>query len=143
MIMSAIRCRFNEEIAKQLESILSHSLHVFLMAYKVVSELPTSMLSRQEERDLLVAALLHDIGKSTWPEHWFVTPDYLLEMETEILIKMHPFQGASLLKEAGLPEEIISIVRQHHERSGGVGYPLREEPSYPALLLAACHRPHS
>jgi putative nucleotidyltransferase with HDIG domain len=125
------------------EQVLPHSINVFLVVYRVLSNATNIRLSRQEERDLLVAALLHDIGKSTWPEHWFVTPDYLLEMETEILMKMHPLQGASLLKEAGLPEEIISIVRQHHERPGGVGYPLREEPSYPALLLAACHRPHS
>ena len=63
-----------EEIAKKLEYILPHSLHVFCVAYQVVSELPPGMLSQQEERDLLLAALLHDIGKSLWPDGWHVEP---------------------------------------------------------------------
>ena len=62
--------RYNyEEMAMQLEFILPHSLHAFFTAYHVVSELPAGMLSRQEERDLLLAALLHDIGKSLWPDN--------------------------------------------------------------------------
>ncbi|MGI6405516.1 MAG: HD-GYP domain-containing protein [Syntrophaceticus sp.] len=128
------------DIAENLKNkqVLPHSINVFLVVYQVLSSATNIRLSRQEERDLLVAALLHDIGKSSWPEYWFVQPGYLLGKEAITMMRMHSLQGANLIKEAGLPEKVADIALQHHERPGGTGYPLREEPSYPALLLAAC-----
>ncbi len=127
-----------EEIAKKLEYILPHSLHVFCVAYQVVSELPPGMLSQQEERDLLMAALLHDIGKSLWPDNWHVDPKYKLGTHTITVMQAHPLVGANMAYEAGVPESVVNIIRQHHERPGGKGYPYKVEPSLPALVLAAC-----
>jgi len=127
-----------EEIAKKLEYILPHSLHVFCVAYQVVSELPPGMLSQQEERDLLMASLLHDIGKSQWPVSWHVEPKHKLGTNALTVMQAHPLTGANMAYEAGVPESIADIVRQHHERPGGRGYPYGVEPSLPAQILAAC-----
>ncbi len=127
-----------EEIAKKLEYILPHSLHVFCVAYQVVSELPPGMLSQQEERDLLMAALLHDIGKSQWPDSWHVDPKYKLGIHALTVMQAHPLTGANMAYESGVPKSVADIIRQHHERPGGKGYPLKEEPSLQALILAAC-----
>jgi hypothetical protein len=40
--------------------------------------------------------------------------------------------------ESGVPKSVADIIRQHHERPGGKGYPYKVEPSLPALVLAAC-----
>ena len=132
--------RYNyEEIAKRLETVLSHSLYVFCMVYQVVSELPPGMLSRQEERDLLMAALLHDIGKSQWPDNWHTDPKYKLGLHALTVMRMHPLLGANIVEqETKIPESVLDIIRQHHERPGGRGYPYGVEPSLPAQILAAC-----
>ncbi len=131
--------RYNyEEIAKKLEYILPHSLHVFCVAYQVVSELPPGMLSQQEERDLLMASLLHDIGKSQWPVSWHVEPKHKLGTNALTVMQAHPLTGTNMAYEAGVPESVVNIIRQHHERPGGKGYPYKVEPSLPALVLAAC-----
>jgi putative nucleotidyltransferase with HDIG domain len=127
-----------KSIAKRVESILPHAINVFLTTYYVLSELPEGMLSRQEERDTLVAALLHDMGKANWPENWYVDPKQKLERHTFTIMQKHPLIGASAARDAGLPESIAKTIQQHHEKPGGKGYPLKLEPSLPALILAAC-----
>lgn len=128
----------HEGIAKSVESLMPHTVNVFLTTYYVLSELPSDMLSRQEERDLLLAALLHDIGKSLWPDDWHVESKPKLETNVFSKMQSHPLTGANMAYEAGLPESVASLIRQHHERPGGDGYPLGVEPSLPAIVLAAC-----
>lgn len=129
-----------QKIAKDLmvKPVLEHSLHVFLTMRNLLSALPEGTLSRQQERDLLAAALLHDIGKAMWPQDWHEKPLYLLGPGVATVMRAHPLQGANALRGAGIPEEIACLVREHHERPGGKGYPLGVEPSFASLVLAAC-----
>ena len=56
-------------------------------------------------------------------------------------MKAHPLTGAALLQEIWpqAPERSLEIIRRHHERPGGSGYPRGlAEPGWPALLVAAC-----
>src|SRR5690349_5346582 len=69
------------------------------------------------------AALLHDIGKRYVPREVLDKPGPLLNHERQ-LVEAHPAVGATMLLQAGLPAE-AAIVRNHHERWDGTGYPDR------------------
>ncbi len=67
------------------------------------------------------AALVHDIGKISTPREILDKPGRLTDAEFAI-IKRHADDGADLLAHLGEPE-IVAIVRHHHERLDGGGYP--------------------
>ena len=69
-----------------------------------------------------VASLLHDIGKLAVPEHILSKPGRLTPQEFEKM-KIHPVVGAELLERVDFPDPIVPIVRAHHERWDGSGYP--------------------
>ncbi|MEW6697276.1 MAG: HD-GYP domain-containing protein [Bacillota bacterium] len=86
-----------------------------------------------------LAAYLHDLGKITWPQElFFKTPVSPQEWE---IIQAHTLQSEKIiLKEwPEVPGDIMRLVRQHHERPGGRGYPYGiYDPPFDALVLAAC-----
>ena len=71
---------------------------------------------------VVVAGLIHDIGKISIPAEILVKPTRLTEMEFNI-IKIHPESGYNILKEIEFPWQIADIVLQHHEKLDGSGYP--------------------
>src|SRR5262245_11034291 len=89
----------------------------YALALARILELP--MPQRQALR---LAGLLHDIGKVVVPDHLLGKPGRLSEAEFE-KIKAHPEAGVAILAPAGLPETVLEIVRHHHERWDGTGYP--------------------
>jgi len=68
------------------------------------------------------SALIHDIGKITVPAEILSKPTPLTDAEFN-LVKAHPQLGYDILKQAMLPDPVAEIVRQHHERLDGSGYP--------------------
>jgi response regulator RpfG family c-di-GMP phosphodiesterase len=77
----------------------------------------------QEEIDGLdVAGNLHDIGKIGIPDHILLKPDKLTEEEYEY-IKKHPVIGSNIVKHLCMWTEEQKIIRHHHERWDGTGYP--------------------
>jgi diguanylate cyclase (GGDEF)-like protein len=68
------------------------------------------------------AARLHDIGKLCVPPDVLATPGPLTEQQWE-LVRRHPDAGADILALAPGLEDIAEVVRQHHERHNGSGYP--------------------
>ena len=73
---------------------------------------------------LRVGAHLHDIGKVRVPHEVLNTPTRLTEAEYAIM-QMHPIHGIELLAGIDFPWDIRPIVRSHHERLDGTGYPDR------------------
>ena len=71
---------------------------------------------------LRAAALLHDIGKLAVPEHILSKPGRLTPDEFEKM-KIHPTVGADIIERANFPYPVAPIVRAHHERWNGEGYP--------------------
>jgi diguanylate cyclase (GGDEF)-like protein/putative nucleotidyltransferase with HDIG domain len=80
-------------------------------------------LNETELRSLNVAALLHDIGKLGIPDHILLKPGPLSVEEWEKM-KTHPILGAEMLARMKYPEPVLAIVRAHHERWDGTGYPM-------------------
>jgi putative nucleotidyltransferase with HDIG domain len=72
---------------------------------------------------LRLAALVHDIGKISVPSEILTKPGRLTPVEF-MLVKEHPETGYQILKEIPFPWPLADIVRQHHEKIDGSGYPL-------------------
>src|SRR5712692_896850 len=78
--------------------------------------------SDAEIEALKAGALLHDIGKIAVPDHILNKPGKLTAAEFEKM-KIHTIAGAQILSRVEFPYPIVPIVRHHHERWDGNGYP--------------------
>jgi putative nucleotidyltransferase with HDIG domain len=79
-------------------------------------------LSVAETNDLEIGGMLHDIGKIGIPESILQKPGKLTPEEYDI-IKSHPLRGYRMLMTLPGMESVLQIVRHHHERTDGSGYP--------------------
>jgi len=79
-------------------------------------------VSESELRALFAGALLHDIGKLAVPEYILNKPGKLTESEFAKM-KIHPTVGGDILKRVNFPYPVEPIVRYHHEKWDGSGYP--------------------
>lgn len=79
-------------------------------------------LSDEEQRRLVLAANLHDVGKIGVPEAVLLKPGPLTREEWH-LMQQHPAIGAAILGEVSGMADVAKVVRHHHERWDGKGYP--------------------
>jgi len=79
-------------------------------------------MSTEEISMAYVVGLVHDIGKIKTPESILTKPDRLTEEEYQIM-KRHSTEGAEMLADLEGTESIVVIMRHHHERFDGRGYP--------------------
>jgi diguanylate cyclase (GGDEF)-like protein/putative nucleotidyltransferase with HDIG domain len=79
-------------------------------------------LSDAELAALNAGALLHDVGKLAVPDHILNKPGTLTPAEFE-KTKIHTIVGAEILSRVDFPYPVLPIVRHHHERWDGGGYP--------------------
>ncbi len=80
-------------------------------------------LDRATTRVLAIAATLHDVGKISTPDRVLMKPGALTDEEYEIM-KQHAENGAQILRGIrSLPDGVEAMVRHHHERWDGRGYP--------------------
>ena len=96
-------------------------------------------LRDEQLKALRAAAVLHDIGQVAVPDHIIMKPARLTPEEFERL-KVHPDVGADILDRAHFPYPVAPIVRAHHERWDGGGYPHHlkgEEIPLEARILSA------
>jgi PAS domain S-box-containing protein/putative nucleotidyltransferase with HDIG domain len=69
-----------------------------------------------------MAGLIHDIGKINIPAEILSKPGRLSDVQYQ-MVKVHPQVGCEILREIKFPWPVAEIVRQHHERFDGSGYP--------------------
>jgi putative nucleotidyltransferase with HDIG domain len=79
-------------------------------------------LPEDEVENIRKAALLHDLGKISIPDHILMKPDKLSEEEIEI-IKKHPENGAKIIEPVEPLRNAKDIIKHHQECYDGSGYP--------------------
>jgi putative nucleotidyltransferase with HDIG domain len=126
-----------------------HQVRVAVLAHRIAREMGLP----EDERDgISMAGLLHDIGKLRVPAEILTKPGLLSPAEMS-LIREHPEQGYEILHPIDFPWPVADMVRQHHERIDGSGYPAGlkgDEILLSARILAvadvveamASHRPY-
>jgi putative nucleotidyltransferase with HDIG domain len=111
-----------------------HSARVQRIALAVAGELGFSPIELDAVR---YGGLFHDIGKIAIPDVLLTKPHRLTRTEYE-LMKTHSAEGARIVGKFGRLRECVSIIRHHHERFDGAGYPdglAGEEIPLPAAVV--------
>src|SRR5579872_1115478 len=137
---AALHLRTIESLALAIEA-KDHTTHdhlqrVQVYAVEIAKELD---LSDTELQAVRAASVLHDIGKIAVPEHIICKPGKLTPEEFGKM-KIHPVVGAEILARAQFPYPVVPIVRSHHEKWDGSGYPdglKAEEIPIGARILSA------
>lgn len=96
-----------------------HSRRVSALAVQIARQL---RFSNAKIKQIEIAALLHDIGKIGIEETILQKPNRL-NLEEQKRIQEHPLIGVETVKRVGISEEITEMIRHHHERYEGGGYP--------------------
>ncbi len=106
-------------LAEKDEYTEGHTRRVALLAVEVGEELglPPARL-----RELATGGLLHDIGKLSVPDEVLKKPS-ALDDEEYAIVQKHAIWGDALLGRLGFSPRIRGLVRHHHERLDGTGYP--------------------
>jgi diguanylate cyclase (GGDEF)-like protein/putative nucleotidyltransferase with HDIG domain len=122
--MADLHMRTIEALALAIEAkdqtTHDHLQRVRVYAVEVAKELK---VDAEGMAALQAAALLHDIGKLAIPEHIISKPGRLTPEEFEKM-KIHPLVGAEILERVRFPYPVVPIVRAHHEKFDGTGYPM-------------------
>ena len=119
----------NPNAISSLETVMSHNYYTFVHSLQVASltllmHSEAYTLSRDEMLDVGTGAILHDFGKIFVPQEILNKNGKLSEAEIEVL-KRHPEEGYVFLQNKAVISPVaLTIVRFHHERCNGSGYPL-------------------
>ena len=121
--IASLNMRTIEALALAIEA-KDHTTHTHLQRVRTYAvEMGKELdLSEDEIEALRAAALLHDIGKLAVPEQIISKPGKLTPEEFEKM-KVHPIVGAEILERVAFPYPVAPIVRSHHEKWDGSGYP--------------------
>jgi len=121
--VALLHLRTIESLALAIEA-KDHTSHKHLQRVRVFAvEVAKELGFPEDEIEALrAAALLHDIGKLAIPEHIINKPGHLTPEEFEKM-KIHTLVGAEILERVAFPYPVAPIVRSHHERWDGTGYP--------------------
>jgi putative nucleotidyltransferase with HDIG domain len=116
-----------------------HSLRVSQLAQDIAEELGLNRLTVDR---IANAALLHDIGKIEAVYTEILRKPGSLTPEERAIMESHVTRGVQLLRDlSSVPEEVVRIVRHHHEREDGKGYPdglLGDEIPIGSKIIVLC-----
>lgn len=107
------------KLRKHDDYTFQHSMNVSVYAASLAAHLG---LSRGEIDRIANAGLLHDVGKMLVPTEVLNKPGKLSDEEFFVM-KNHVQMGYDFLKKQGLPEDMLRLPYEHHERFDGSGYP--------------------
>lgn len=131
--VQAIRQSYNNQLEEIVKGIIAalelkdpytrgHSERVAQYANLFARKM--EIFSEEELKSYYYACLLHDVGKVHIRDDILMKPSNLTNEEYEI-IKKHPIVGAEAVKNIEGLQESIDVIRYHHERWDGKGYPDR------------------
>ena len=116
---------------------LLHALNVATLSMIVAQQFDID----QEALQLIgMAGLLLDVGEQRIPRHILQTRARRSEVEN-VKYQLHPYLGVEMLRRfPGFPEEVLDVIRSHHERLDGSGYPEKlkgDQISLPTRIVSA------
>ena len=113
------------EWGQSIESTDNHTYgHCERVAKHAVAMARALGLDEHAETTVLLGAYLHDVGKVRVPHEILKKATPLTRAELEVL-QLHPIWGIELLATVDFPWDLKPIIRSHHERYDGTGYPDR------------------
>jgi len=101
-------------------STAQHSERVAIYTQQIIDELGT--IGFAESEAIILAARVHDLGKIAIPDAVLLKPGRLDEGEYW-LMRQHPVAGDDILQQLAIYKDSLGVVRHHHERYDGTGYP--------------------
>jgi putative two-component system response regulator len=104
--------------AKDLK-LRRHSERVAKFALHIAEQMEIDEVAREQLRH---GALLHDIGNIGIPDSILLKPAGLSQMEFDEM-KLHPIIGAQIVRSLASAQAIRPLIRSHHEKLDGSGYP--------------------
>ncbi len=114
-----------EALAHAIEAKDGYTIqHCERMTERATALAQAMNLPAHEVENIRMGAILHDIGKIGIPDSILNKPARLTPEEYEIM-KEHPVIGARIVQSVGALTGVVSIVKHHHERFDGSGYPDR------------------
>lgn len=133
------------DIAPLLEALNSHSDHLLLHSvgvslYSVMLARSMGWISAANIFKIAVGGLLHDIGKKEFSREFLNKPRVAWNAEDYKLYEGHPGRGVEILEKIqSIPEDVLRIVKCHHESCAGTGFPakLREPQIHPLARLVS------
>jgi putative nucleotidyltransferase with HDIG domain len=103
------------------EEFFLHALNVCSLSLMVGQDLG---LSREDTEKLALGALFHDIGELKFPAEQLLRKGSMSASERKNFLSTHPKYGVELAEKLpNFPYEAIDVIRQHHERLNGSGFP--------------------
>jgi len=113
-----------QNLQNSSEEIVAHSSAVSVIAVMIGHAMGWE--NRVTLEKLALGGLLHDIGKKELPPELLKKPRADMSFEEIQVYETHAFRGMQILQSLGIvPDDVISIVYEHHENSAGQGYPRR------------------
>ncbi len=102
-----------------------HNYRVALYALKLAERMG---LASSDLMAIGQGGIIHDVGKLQIPQSILNKPDVLTQEERSV-VELHPVHGYELCRKLGFMQEELAVIRSHHERWDGTGYPdqLREK----------------
>ena len=120
---------------QELEKLkCGHLMDTRITAAKIYSALPEDLKSEINLKDLQDAAMYHDYGKALIPEKILNKEGKLDSREKEIM-SLHSELGYELLKNQGISQNALDMIKYHHQKPDGSGYPVIENNFAPDISL--------
>ncbi|MGE0764047.1 MAG: HD-GYP domain-containing protein [Bdellovibrionales bacterium] len=124
-------CEAHRDLAEMFEGLkncsddlLAHSMAVAALSVMIGGAMGFEKKITLEK--LSLGGLLHDIGKKSLPPELLKKPLATMTPEESSLMETHPYRGMQMVLSLGIvPDDIVSIIYEHHENSLGQGYPQR------------------
>ncbi|CAD5374361.1 Response regulator receiver modulated metal dependent phosphohydrolase [Rubrivivax sp. A210] len=111
---------FSSLIEMRQGAVGGHSRRVADLARRLAARLG---LDARAQQDVLLAGLLHDIGKIGFPDGLLAQPPSRLSAEEQQRYRKHPVAGQDALMPLAELHQAAAFVRSHHERWDGLGFP--------------------
>lgn len=111
---------FTALLEARADRIAGHSRRVGQLTQRIAEKMG---IMGTPQRNMYLAGLLHDVGKIGFPDAMFKKPAGAYTVQEQEFYRKHPLDGEAALMPLDKLQDVALMVRQHHERWDGRGFP--------------------